>query len=164
MAEFAANNNKLASTKLSPVFATKNLYPRISFDIVDLSNANTYERILKQKALDISRNIKTIWEFAQKVMAVAQESQSKQVDKHLTDISYTVGDKVWLSTRNIITDRPSKKLDHKMLSFFEVIGNKGVSIELQLPQSMKIHNVFHPNLLQKASTDHLTNQVNEPPL
>ncbi len=30
---------------------------------------------------------------------------------------------------------------------------------------MKIHNVFHPNLLQKASTDLLTNHVNKlPPL
>ncbi len=74
-----------------------------------------------------------------------------------------MGDKVWLSTRNITTDRPSTKLDHKTLGLFEVIGNKGVSVELQLPQSMKIHNVFHPNQLQKASTDPLTSQVNEPP-
>ena len=50
-----------------------------------------------------------------------------------------------------------------MLGSFEVIGNKGVSVELQLPQSMKIHNVFYPNLLRKASTDPLTNQVNKPP-
>ena len=50
-----------------------------------------------------------------------------------------------------------------MLSLFEITGNKDVSVELQLPQSMKIHNVFYPNLLQKASTDPLTNQVNEPP-
>ncbi len=48
-----------------------------------------------------------------------------------------------------------------MLGFFEIIGNKGVSIELQLLQSMKIHNVFHPNLLQKVSTNPLTNQINE---
>ena len=27
---------------------------------------------------------------------------------------------------------------------------------------MKIHNVFHPNLLRKASTNPLTNQINEP--
>ncbi len=27
---------------------------------------------------------------------------------------------------------------------------------------MKIHNVFHPNLLQKTSTDPLIGQVNEP--
>ncbi len=50
-----------------------------------------------------------------------------------------------------------------MLGPFEVIRNKGVSVELQLPQSMKIHNVFHPNLLQKALTDLMTNQVNKPP-
>ena len=74
-----------------------------------------------------------------------------------------MGDKVWLSITNITTNRPSKNLDHKMLGPFEVIGNKRVFVELQLPQSMKIHNVFHPNLLQKASTDPLTNQVHEPP-
>ena len=48
-----------------------------------------------------------------------------------------------------------------MLGPFEVIGNKGVSVELQLPQSMKIHNVFHPNLLRKSSIVAMTNQVNE---
>ena len=57
MAEFAANNNESASTKLFPFFASKGLHPRMSFDIVDLSDASTRERIHKQKALDISRNI-----------------------------------------------------------------------------------------------------------
>ncbi len=49
-----------------------------------------------------------------------------------------------------------------MLGFFEVIENKRVVVELQLPQSMKIHNIFHPNLLRNASRDPLTNQINEP--
>ena len=49
-----------------------------------------------------------------------------------------------------------------MLGLFKVIGNKRVSVELQLPQSMKIHNVFYLNLLQKALTNPLTNQVNKP--
>ncbi len=57
MAKFAANNNESASTKLSPFFATKGLDPRMSFDILDLSNASTRERIFKQKALDIFRNM-----------------------------------------------------------------------------------------------------------
>ena len=132
MAEFAANNNESASTKLSPFFASKGLHPRMSFDIVDLSNANTRERIYKQKALDISGNMETTWEFARKTIASAKKIQSKQVDKHRKDISYNVRNKAWLSTRNITTDRLSKKLDHKKLGLFEVIGNKGVSVKLQL--------------------------------
>ena len=48
-----------------------------------------------------------------------------------------------------------------MLGPFEVIGNKRVFIELQLLQSMKIHNFFHSNLLQKAFIDLLTNKLNE---
>ncbi len=69
---------------------------------------------------------------------------------------------MWLSTKNISTDQPFKKLDHKMIGPFDVIGKTRISLELQLLQAMKIHNVFHPNLLQKASTDPLTSQVNEP--
>lgn len=34
MAKFTTNNNKSASTKLSPLFATKDLYYYISFNIM----------------------------------------------------------------------------------------------------------------------------------
>ena len=60
MAKFAVNNNKSASTKLSLFFVIKSFHLRMSFDIVYLSNTNTYERIFKQKALDISGKIETI--------------------------------------------------------------------------------------------------------
>ena len=59
MTKFAANNNKLASTKLFSFFATKNFYPCISFDIIDLSDISTRERIFKQKALNIFGKIET---------------------------------------------------------------------------------------------------------
>lgn len=57
MIEFAANNNKSTFTKLFLFFAFKGLYSHLSFDIVNISNANTYKQIHKQKALDIFGNI-----------------------------------------------------------------------------------------------------------
>ena len=162
MVEFAANNNNSTSTRLSPFFASRGLHPRRSFDVVDLSDTITRERINKKKAIDISESMQSIWKYTQESLTKAQTSQSNQANKHRKKVSYDIGDKVWLSTKNISTDRPSKKLDHKMIGPFEVIGKKGISLELQLPQAMKIHNVFHPNLLQKASTDPLTGQVNKP--
>ena len=82
MAKFAANNNKSAFIKLSPFFASKNFYPHMSFDIIDLFDTSTSERIHKQKALDIVENIEITWEFARKAIASVQESWSKQVDKY----------------------------------------------------------------------------------
>ena len=51
-----------------------------------------------------------------------------------------------------------------MIGPFDVIEKKGILLELQFPQAIKIYNIFHPNLLQKASTDPLISQVNEPAL
>ena len=50
MAEFAANNNKSASTKLSLFFAIKSLHPHLRFDKVKLSDASTCKHIFNQKA------------------------------------------------------------------------------------------------------------------
>ena len=35
-------------------------------------------------------------------------------------LAYKIGNIVWLSTRNIKTNRPSKKLDHKMIGLYKV--------------------------------------------
>ena len=48
-----------------------------------------------------------------------------------------------------------------MLGLFKINRNKKVSVKLQLLQLMKICNVFYANLLQKASTNSLTNKFNE---
>lgn len=53
------------------------------------------------------------------------------------------------------------KLDHKIIGFFDVIRKKSILLKLQLPQIMKIDNVFHLNFFQKAFIDLLISQVNE---
>ena len=163
MAEFAANANPSATTKIPPFQATRGYVPRMSFDPVDLSEESTRERLANTKARSIASEMEEVWRFVRSEMAHSQEKQAKAADRHRKSVEeYKVGDEVWLSTKNIKTERPSKKLDHKMVGPFKIKALVGSSCQLDLPTSMKIHDVFHPSLLRKASADPLPGQHNDP--
>lgn len=72
-----------------------------------------------------------------------------------------MGDKVYLSLRNVRTQRPSKKLDARSAKFtvLEVIGP--ASYRLDTPPG--IHNVFYVDLLRPAAEDPLPSQVLDDP-
>ena len=94
-------------------------------------------------------------------IAQSQKKYTKAADQHSKSVEYKVGNSVWLLTKNIETERPSKKLDHKMVGPFRIKALVGSSCQLELLTSMKIHDVFHPSLLQKASEDPLPGQHND---
>lgn len=48
-----------------------------------------------------------------------------------------------------------------MIRPFKVIKKKSILPELKFSQAMKIHNVFHSNLFQKALINLLADQINE---
>ena len=95
-------------------------------------------------------------------MAWSQEKYTKAADRHQKSVEYKVSDSVWLLTKNIKTERPSKKLDHKMVGPFKIKALVGSSCWLELLTSMKFHDVFHPSLLWKAFADLLLGQHNDP--
>ena len=62
---------------------------------------------------------------------------------------YKIGDKVWLSTKDLKLNRPTRKLSEQQLGPFEII--KVVSpnaMKLKLPASYKIHDVINVSQLR----------------
>ena len=131
---------------------------------MDLLEESTQERLANAKARSIGSDMEEVWNFVRKKMARSKKKYTKAADRSRKSVEdkYKVGDKVWLLTKNIKTERPSKKLDHKMVSPFQIKALVGSSCRLELPTSMRIHDVFHPSLLRKASADPLLGQHNEP--
>jgi len=61
---------------------------------------------------------------------------------------------VYINMKNIKTQRPSKKLDHTKIGPYRILRKLGpVTFELQIPEGMNIHSIFHKNLLEPAPPD-----------
>jgi len=99
-------------------------------------------------------------EFAERMKLIHKEAQvalSKACDDitHYADFhrgqapEYKVGDKVWLSTKNLNIDQPSCKLTEHQLGPYEIVkiifSN---AVKLKLPASFKIHNVINVSCIR----------------
>jgi transposase InsO family protein len=145
LAQFSYNNSFHTSTNTSPFHALLGYDPTLSIHINPPSWAEESPAAIK--ALEIKESLENVAFH----IKLAQENHEHYYNKKmLLPPKLNPGDKVWLSARNIKTNRPSKKLDHRNLGPFTIIEPVGSrSFRLDLPPSMKIHNVFHVNLLEK---------------
>ncbi len=162
MAEFADNNALSSATSSTPFFLNKDFHSRMSFEPDVIEYESSRERLQAAKAEDISENMNKTLKFARESLVKTREQMMKQANKHRKEVDYEVGSKVFLNGRNIVTARPSKKLDDKMLDPFTNLGLVGSSYKLELPESMRVHDVFHSDLLRSAVDDLLPGQKNEP--
>ena len=164
MGEFSANVNVSATTKVPLFLAIKDYNPRMSFDPVDLSADSIREKIANSTAKSIANRMEKIWEFMQEKMTKLQTKQVIAANRYCKKPPvYKVEDKVLLSTRNIKTEQLSKKLDNKNIDFFKIKKLVGLSYQLELPHTRKIHDVFHSNLLRKTANNPLPGQQNSSP-
>ena len=96
-------------------------------------------------------------------MEKTQQEIQKQANKHCREPDFGLGDKVWITTRNWKTERPSCKLDHQIARLYKILEKIRHAYRIKLPNSIRVHPVFSPDRLCKASDDLLPGQKKDPP-
>ena len=132
IAEFAHNSWKHESTKYSPHELISGFVPSAKLMPLDDQVPSAQLRLAELV----------------KARSDAERSLQRRIKHPVIPRTLKVNQKVWLDGRNIKTKAPSKKLSPRRYGPFKVIEKVSpVNYRLQLPPSMKIHNVFHIDLL-----------------
>jgi hypothetical protein len=138
LAEFAYNNSVHASTRMTLFWAIYHRHPKMQFR-APKAPANLKLEIQADAVLE---GLEETHRILRENILDAQELQTKYAGGK--QITFEVGDRVWLSTKHFRTTRPSKKLDYKRAGPYTVskIINQN-AYKLDLPKTMRNHNVFH---------------------
>ena len=161
--EFANNNVIFLNIDMNLFFVNKDFNSRMFFSPNIIEYITARERFESIKVENINEIMQRVLKYIQQQFYKTREIMIKQVNKRKKKINYEIEDKVFLFSRNIITDRSSKKLENKMLSSFLITERVETFYRLQLPEFMRIHDVFHSHLLRKDLNDFLLEQIQEPP-
>jgi hypothetical protein len=157
LAEFAHNNHDSETTGISPFFANYGFHPRMGFE--------PPENLQDTPAANFTSRLSEIHDRLREEMFYAQGKYEDSANRKRTPAPrYQVGDKVWLKTKNLKTRRPSRKLDHLWSGPYPVVKViNPVAYELRLPTTMKIHPVFHTNLLLPCASNPFPGQRHPEP-
>jgi hypothetical protein len=153
LAEFSYNSAYHSSLGMSPLFANKGYNPRLAITLKETTVPSAKEHL---------QNLRNIHETARSSIKKALEQHALWANKkRLPAPEFKPGDSVWLLRRNVKTMRPSDKLDAKKLGPFKIEKAIGKSaFKLQLPESVKIHPVFHVSLLEQHYANTLPSRRN----
>jgi len=162
MIEFVDNNVLSSVIFLTLFFMNKNFHSHMSFDSDIIKYESIRERLQIVRAEDIFDHMNKTLIFAREALIKTQERMMKQANKHRKKINYKIESKMFLNERNIVTAKLFKKLNDKMLDSFKVTDSVDFFYKLKLSDTMRIHDVFHSELLRSVVDDSLSDQKNEP--
>jgi hypothetical protein len=102
---------------------------------------------------DFLEGLTNATKIATDALVLAKANQERNANKSRRDVSYQVGDQVLLSANHINLAsqalRPTKKLQHRFLGPYRIDKKVSpVAYKLELPESLRIHPVFHVSLLR----------------
>ncbi|KAK3565396.1 hypothetical protein QTP86_007935 [Hemibagrus guttatus] len=143
-AEYAQNSLIHSSTGLTPFQCVLGYQPPLfpwSGEPSDVPAVEEWYRLSQE-----------VWERSHVRLQRAVRRQRIQADRRCRPHpSYQVGQKVWLSTRNLHLRLPCKRLSPKFIGPFGIIRQVNpVAYRLRLPASYRICPTFHVSLLKPA--------------
>jgi len=125
------------ATHISPFYANYGMNPRME---IEPRRAGKSEPAKK-----FAEWMKTVHEEAQAALFKSRDDMTRYADFYRREApEYKIGDKVWLSTKNLNVDWPSHKLIEQQLGPYEIIKIiSSNAVKLKLSTSFKIHDVIN---------------------
>ncbi|KAI2667775.1 Transposon Tf2-6 polyprotein [Labeo rohita] len=116
-------------------------------------------------AQQLVRRCRRLWNHARAAIQKANRRYVTQHHRrHPPGRLFHVGDRVYLSTRNINLKTDSKKLTPRYIGPFKITHRLNpVTFRLQLPASLRVHPIFHQSQLKPVFFSPLSPQVPAPP-
>ncbi|KAF8750267.1 hypothetical protein RHS01_09459 [Rhizoctonia solani] len=152
-AEFAYNNAVHSSTGKTPFKALYGWEPTLTPSNVptDVPEADS-----------LAQTMEAQWKEVE--LALQQSKQQMTTGEEGSPTEFEIGEEAWLDAKNVNLKTLSPKLTEQRLGPFKVIKKiSDQAYRLELPPTMRIHNVFYVGLLSKVKRDKKRNFENQPP-
>ena len=160
LAQFAIHNAWHETTQQTPFFLNLGRAPRTPLDILLPKKGD----VDNPASCKFAGNLQQLVARARKLTIAAQQRQKRYCDaKHIPAV-FAVNEEVLLSTSGLqLKISGTNKLAPRYLGPFKILERIGqVTYRLELPVSMKIHDVFHVSLLKRYLWDR-TGRIDPPP-
>lgn len=156
-AEIAHNQLVSSSTGMSPFEVQYGFQPPLFPDQQKASAVPSADASVKR--------CRRAWKKARRTLLKVSARYQRQANKRRQlGPSFRVGQKVWLSTKNLPLRIESKKFTPRYIGPFRILRRVNpVAYQLAIPRSLRVSPVFHVSLLKKVYTSPLSPPISPPP-